>query len=227
MKKFYKISLLIIIFVFLSTFNPNKIYSNLNKNNIFFSIQNIEIFNNSLVDKDIVLKKIDYIYGKNIFLISRKNIKKSLKNINFLEKVEVKKKYPNTIKIKILETKALGILFKDKTKYLLDSSSNIITQNENLNFQGLPNIIGEGAEEYFVNFFEQLKINKFPTNKIENFYYFQIGRWDLQLFDKKTIKLPYNVKNTIIKKSIELLAREDFKNYKIIDLRVDGKIIVE
>ena len=111
MKKFYKISLLIIIFVFLSTFNPNKIYSNLNKNNIFFSIQNIEIFNNSLVDKDIVLKKIDYIYGKNIFLISRKNIKKSLKNINFLEKVEVKKKYPNTIKIKILETKALGILF--------------------------------------------------------------------------------------------------------------------
>ena len=30
-----------------------------------------------------------------------------------------------------------------------------------------------------------------------------------------------------IKKSIELLKREDFKNYNIIDLRVDGKIIVE
>ena len=32
---------------------------------------------------------------------------------------------------------------------------------------------------------------------------------------------------TAIKKSIELLDREDFKNYNIIDLRVDGKIIVE
>jgi len=30
-----------------------------------------------------------------------------------------------------------------------------------------------------------------------------------------------------IQKSIELLEREDFKNYNIIDLRVDGKIIVE
>jgi len=30
-----------------------------------------------------------------------------------------------------------------------------------------------------------------------------------------------------IKKSIELLDRKDFQNYNIIDLRVDGKIIVE
>ena len=30
-----------------------------------------------------------------------------------------------------------------------------------------------------------------------------------------------------IKKSIELLKRKDFENYKIIDLRIDGKIIVE
>ena len=33
--------------------------------------------------------------------------------------------------------------------------------------------------------------------------------------------------NQAITKSVELLAREDFKNYNIIDLRVDGKIIVE
>ena len=30
-----------------------------------------------------------------------------------------------------------------------------------------------------------------------------------------------------IKKSTELLDREDFENYKIIDLRVEGTIIVE
>ena len=28
-------------------------------------------------------------------------------------------------------------------------------------------------------------------------------------------------------KSIKLLSRKDFQNYKIIDLRIDGKIIVE
>ena len=30
-----------------------------------------------------------------------------------------------------------------------------------------------------------------------------------------------------IKKSVELLKREDFKDYNIIDLRIHGKIIVE
>ena len=45
--------------------------------------------------------------------------------------------------------------------------------------------------------------------------------------NNKIIKLPYNNTNDIIKKSVELLDRKDFENYKIIDLRVDGKIIVE
>ena len=45
--------------------------------------------------------------------------------------------------------------------------------------------------------------------------------------DNKTIKLPHDNINEAIKKTIELLERGDFKNYNIIDLRVDGKIIVE
>ena len=43
----------------------------------------------------------------------------------------------------------------------------------------------------------------------------------------KVIKLPYQNVDEAIIKSIKLLNREDFKKYNIIDLRVDGKIIVE
>ena len=96
-----------------------------------------------------------------------------------------------------------------------------------MNFDELPNIIGDGAEKNIVNFYEQLEINKFPTDGIKNFYYFKIGRWDLELSDNRVIKLPHNVDNNIIKKTADLLNRKDFKNYKVIDLRIDGKIIVE
>ena len=41
------------------------------------------------------------------------------------------------------------------------------------------------------------------------------------------IKFPYNNIEEAIKKSIELLGRRDFEDYNIIDLRIDGKIIVE
>ena len=49
----------------------------------------------------------------------------------------------------------------------------------------------------------------------------------MQLANNKIIKFPENNSDEAIKKSIEMLEREDFKNYNIIDLRVDGKIIVE
>ena len=91
----------------------------------------------------------------------------------------------------------------------------------------LPTVFGEGAENNFIYFLNLLINNQFPSAKIRNFYYFQIGRWDLELADNKIIKFPDSNIDEAIKKSIELLKREDFKNYNIIDLRVNGKIIVE
>ena len=96
-----------------------------------------------------------------------------------------------------------------------------------MNYNKLPNVFGEEAENNFIDFFDQLKKNQFPNKQIKNLYYFQIGRWDLQLANNKIIKFPHNNINDAIKKTIELLDSKDFKNYNIIDLRVDGKIIVE
>ena len=140
---------------------------------------------------------------------------------------EVKKKYPNTIIINVYETKPVAILFKENNKYLLDSSSSLIPFNESIVFDDLPSIFGEGAEKDFINFFNQLGNNNFSTKQVKNFYYFQIGRWDLQLLNNQTIKFPTNKIADAIQQSIELLARKDFGNYNIIDLRIHGKIVVE
>ena len=227
MKKIYRIFLSIIILIFLSSYNPNAFNLNLKKNNSFLQIKKIEIINNYLIKESDIAEKLKNIYGMNIFSIKRKDIEDPLKEINFFEKVEVKKKYPNTIIVKIFETQPTAILYKNKAKYLLDSSSNLIKFEKNMNFDKLPNIFGEGAKNYFMYFFNQLKDNNFPIEKVNKFYFFQIGRWDLQLAGGKIIKFPNNNVVEAIKKSIELLGREDFKSYNIIDLRVDGKTVVE
>ena len=227
MNRFYRIFLLLVGFVFLSTYNPNKDNLISEKNNKFFKIQNIIIVNNFLLKKSALSEKLSQIYNKNIFLIKRKDVEEVLKDIDFLKKIEVKKRYPDTLVVKIFETKPVAILFKDKTKYLLDNSSNLISFADNMNFNQLPSVFGDNAENNFVYFFNQLENNNFPINEIKNYYYFQIGRWDLQLLNNKIIKFPHNNTEDAIEESIELLDREDFKNYNIIDLRVDGKIIVE
>ena len=227
MKKFYRIFILIIVFFFLSTYNPNKFNLTSKKDNVFFKIQNIIILNNFLLGETLIKKKLNQVYNKNIFLVKRKDIEKLLYKVDFLEKIEVQKKYPNTLIVKIFETKPLAILFKDKAKYFLDNSSNLIHFDNEMNFSHLPSIFGEGAENHFVNFYKKLEDNNFTIKKIKNYYYFQVGRWDLELFNNKIIKLPYDNTEIAIKKSIELLNHQDFENYNIIDLRVDGKIIVE
>ena len=91
MKKFYRVFLLIIALIFLSTYNPSKFDTNSKNDNNFFKIQKIIISNNLLVDRNEVLSKLNQVYGKNIFLIKRKDIEESLQKINFLKKIEVKK----------------------------------------------------------------------------------------------------------------------------------------
>jgi len=227
MKKFYKIITLLLLLAFLSTYSPNKSNLNLENDNNFFNIKKIIIKNNLLIKKSYVYEKLDKIYNKSIFLVKRKDIEEALKKINFLKKIEVKKRYPDTIIVKIFETKPVGILFKDKKRYLFDSSSNLISIKKDEIFEELPDIFGEGAEKNFIGFLNKLKNSNFPIKKINKFYYFKIERWDVQLINNKTIKFPYNINSDLIKKSIELLNDNDFKNYNIIDLRVDGKIIVE
>jgi len=227
MKKVYSIFLSFFILIFLSSYNRYNLDLTNKNNNNFLKVEKIEIINNSLIKKTEIKTKLRKIYNKNIFFINRKDVEEPLKGINFLKKVEVKKKYPNTIVVKIFETKPTAILYKNKDKYLLDDLSNLMLLENYTNFDKLPSIFGEGAEIHFLNFFNELKNSNFPIQKIKNFYFFQIVRWDLQLLNDKIIKFPSNINMKIIKKSIELLARKDFENYKIIDLRVDDKIIVE
>jgi len=227
MKKIYTIITLAIVFIFLTTYSPNALNVFPQKKNFLFKIQNIEIINNHIIDKKKIRKRLSKVNNKSIIFIKRKDIERSLESIEFLEKIEVKKKYPNTIVVKIYETKPVAILFKNNNKYLIDSSSNLISYSKNFSVYDLPNIFGDGAEKDFIIFYNQLKNNNFIIKEIENFYYFQIGRWDLQLFDNKTIKFPSNKTEEAIQQSVKLLKHKNFKKYNIIDLRIHGKIVVE
>ena len=226
MKKIYRIIALIITFVFLTTYTQNKYKINFKSTNFFFGIKNINILNNDLIEIKTIEEKLKPIYKKNIFFIQRSHVEKLLIPTNFLKKIEVRKKYPDTIIIKIYETIPMGIFVEKNQKYLLDSSSNLIPFDD-MFFKNLPNIFGKNSEKNFVNFYRELEKYSFDLKIVKNFYFFQIGRWDVQLVNGQTIKFPGEERSDAIKKAVKLLKRNDFKKYNIIDLRVHGKIVVE
>ena len=91
MKKIYKIIIFFIIFIFLTTYIPSEIDVN-KKDTFFFQIKKIEIVNNNLIKTEIINKKINKFYNKNIFFLKKNDIEKSLDSINFLKNIEVRKK---------------------------------------------------------------------------------------------------------------------------------------
>jgi len=146
----------LVALTFLTTYSPNEFNVFHKKKNLFFKIQNIKIINNHLNDENKIIEKLTEIYEKNILFIERNDLERPLKSIEFLERIEVKKKYPNTIIIKVFETKPIAILFKENHKYLLDSSSNLIAFSENMLVDDFPSIFGKGAEQDFINFYKKI-----------------------------------------------------------------------
>ena len=94
MKKLYKIIILFIAFIFLTTYSPNEFSIFPKKRDFFFKIQHIEIRNNSLIDEHKITEKLTRIYEKNILFIKRSDIERPLKSIKFLKTIEVKKNIP-------------------------------------------------------------------------------------------------------------------------------------
>jgi len=227
MTKVYRIFALFLVLIFLTTYSSNKKDVSEISEDFIFKIKEIDIINNSLIEKDKIIKKLSNLYGKNIFFLNKSYINEQLNLVDFLEKFDVKKKYPNKVIIKIYETEPLGIVIKDNKKYLLDSSSKLISSAKYTFSDKFPGIFGENAEKYFVEFFNQLKDNNFSIDQVKNYYYFQIGRWDLQLLNNQTIKFPSDKIEEAIQQSNKLLDRKDFKEYNIIDLRISDKIVVE
>ena len=67
---------------------------------------------------------------------------------------------------------------------------------------------------FVINWLKKLikSLSAFNPNTFGNFFLF---------------KFPSEKRDEAIQQSVELLNRENFKKYKVIDLRIDGKIVVE
>ena len=100
---------LIILFIFLTTYTP-KFDFIIGSD---FSIQKIEIEGNSILNSVEIVQKLNFLYRDHLFFLNLKSIEKNLKNETFIESFSLKKIYPNTLKIIIVEKRNMikGELF--------------------------------------------------------------------------------------------------------------------
>ena len=92
------------------------------------------------------------------------------------------------------------------------------------NYDNLPIVFGN-EYDFYILYKKLLNIN-FPLDNIKAYYLFESGRWDLEMFDNKVIKLPISDYQFSIKNFIESINNDNFNKYKIFDYRIKNQLIL-
>ena len=211
---------LLLLFLF-STYN-------IKFNKTFFSnlqIKSITIENNKIIYEEEIKEKLSFLYETNFFSLRIKDIEKKLKEIQFIESYQIKKIYPNNLRIKIIEKKPIAIIQRMKQKKYFTDRGDLIDFRDIKKFKDLPIVFGD--EKSFLAFYSNLKNINFPFKEIEKFYLFKSGRWDLLTLKNQLIKLPVNDYNKSLLNFISLKDQAIFEKYKIFDYRIKNQLILK
>ena len=189
-----------------------------------FNLKEINIENNILTKKKDIKKLLFPIYNKNLIFLENSEIEKALMQNSFIESFEIKKKYPNTLTIKIFEKKPIAILQYNKNKFYLSEKIELIKFENLSNYQNLPYVIG--SKEDFEIFYNSLNKINFPFDQIKKYTLYESKRWDLETVNNKLIRLPAKDYIKSIKNYLNLINNNDFKKYKLFDYRINNQLIL-
>ena len=126
------------LLLILSTYN----FKNDNLKNTL-NIKDILVDNNKILTKNEVETELSFLLDKNLFTLNTSNIQDELKKNSFIESFEIKKIYPDTLKIKVFEKKPIAIIQDKKNKYLYSDNNELIIYDGSKEFDNLPLVFGQ------------------------------------------------------------------------------------
>ena len=193
---------------------------NLNISN-FFKIKNI-VVNGMSNDKNLkVESNLNFLLGENIFFL-KDNIYNYFDKNNDVKNFNVKKLYPNSLEITITEAKPICIILDNGKEIFLGDNGKILKSRQD--YGNLLKVYGSSNIDQIFRLLKTLKKSSLNSKNIKSITFFKSNRFDLDLNDK-VIKFPINYNDSILEYAYKILQDNNFVDAKIIDLRIDNKII--
>ena len=210
----------ILLLIFLTTFTThNKI--SFTK----FNLEEIVIENNVLLKEQDIKKMLKPIYNSNLIFLDNSKIQKALLKNDFIDSFEIKKKYPNTLKVKIYEKRPIAILLEKKKKFYLSEKIDLIEFKKLKKYEDLPYVLGNKKE--FKKFYNNLKKIKFPFQIVDKYILYESNRWDVEIKSKKVIKLPRENYEKSLKNYLKIQDKKNLSKFKIFDYRINSQLILK
>ncbi len=103
------------------------LYTSLNSG--IFNSDNIEIEGNKYVESEYIIKALEVNNNKNIFRYNIKDMEEILLNNKYIDKVEIKRLLPNTLKVSIIEKEIVANLYNEEI-YCIKDMEEILLNNK-------------------------------------------------------------------------------------------------
>jgi len=213
--------LFLLFFLFLTTFNPK--LDRIEISNV--NIKKIIIEGTEVVEKNKIKENLAFLYNMNLLTLSNEDIEKKIKVEDFIDSYSIKKIYPRTFKLIIVEKVPIAILVNAKKKYYISNKGSLIKYKEIEKFDNLPTVLNGG--DHFNQMYKDLKKINFPTEIIKSYHFFESGRWDLIIKEKKLVKLPQKNYLSSLEHFIKMKRSKNYKNYILFDYRIKDQIILK
>ncbi len=209
-----------LLFILLTSYIPKfKLNTNLR-----LSINEIKLDGNFVLKDEEIIKRLNFLYKENLFFLNTEKIEKNLKKETFIGSYKIKKIYPNTLKLTIIEKVPIAIFLNKKKKFYISDKGDLMNFADIEIYKGLPTVFGN--KEKFYILYKDLKDMEFPLEKIKSFYYFESGRWDLVTLESKVIKLPVGDYLLSLNNYMKSINDKGFNDYKIYDYRIKDQLIL-
>tara|TARA_X000000950_G_C13818900_1_gene621016 strand:+ start:24 stop:698 length:675 start_codon:yes stop_codon:yes gene_type:complete len=215
-KKQYIFFYLIVFLVLSSIHNSNFKYNN------FFAVKKVDVVGLNKSNTLILEKKLVNLIGYNIFTLEKESFE-SINSINFIKNYNVKKIYPNYLKVYLEPAKAISVV-KYFNKLVVLGNNGKIIDLENLPMN-VPKVTGINDIKKVFQTLKMIDKSNFDIENIKRIKFFPSDRIDIEFRNKKKIKFPLNFTINDLNFALRLLDDDEYNKLKIIDLRIPNKVI--
>lgn len=193
-----------------------------------FAIEEIKISGHKETSEIDILGELNLDGWTSLLGYSAETARQQITALPWVESVSVRKSYPSTLEIRIVERQPFAIWQNGSKLSLVEKDGNVIVGYPGAKFAALPLIVGFGAPEHAPEIVARAAVQPELAARVKAYIRVADRRWDLRLENGITVKLPANGEDQAIAELVDLDRSDALlsRDVEAVDLRLADRLIV-